>query len=119
MRAFASLAAAALIFLSAGSIGCANPSGLVFAHDDWNDTIQIGSMTYLILPSTKLYGPKGHPIELWQVPTVADPGVGVRHSQRARVEYRSIEDRGRHYLVWLWVRPGGADAGRGSALRLR
>ncbi|MEM7412014.1 MAG: hypothetical protein AAF430_17435 [Myxococcota bacterium] len=110
MRAFALLSGAFLLMLS---IGCANPSGLVYDRDEWNDTIQIGSVTYVVLPTTKLFGPSGRPIELTQVPSVADPGVGVRYSHRARVEYRSVEDRGEHYLVWLWVRPGDPAAREG------
>jgi hypothetical protein len=103
MRTIAILSAAvALLALS----GCAtSQSGLVVKTDDWNDTLRIGDHLYHVTPDTELFGPDGRWIPLSEVPTLSDPGIGVRHSARATVDFVASERTGRRYLERLWVRP--------------
>lgn len=86
--------------------GCASSQhGTVWKHDTWRDTLLIGDRHYRVTDATELYAADGRRIRLDQVPTVADPGVGVRHLERARVEFLAT-DRGREReLHTLWVVP--------------
>jgi hypothetical protein len=103
MRTFAILSGAvALLALS----GCAtSQSGLVVKTDVWDETLRIGDHVYHVTPDTELFGPDGGWILLSQVPTLSDPGVGVRHALRATVDFQASERVGRRYLERLWVRP--------------
>ena len=84
--------------------GCAtNQSGLVIATDDWDDTIRIGDELYHVTPDTMFFGPDGQRIQLWEVPKLSDPGIGVRHSQRAEVDFWASEHDGRRTLERLQV----------------
>lgn len=92
------------LLLLAASACAPTQSGVVLRADDWNDTLRIDGEVYLLTPHSQLFGADGHPIRLHQVPTVADPGIGVRHASRARVDFLAREYHGRWYLDRLWVR---------------
>lgn len=103
MRAFAILfGAVCLVALT----GCAtSQTGVVLETDRWDQTLRIGDELYQVTPETLLFGPDGYPIRLHQVPTLADPGIGVRYASRAEVEFRARQQGGRLLLDRLWVRP--------------
>lgn len=102
MRTLAILFALALFGLS----GCvAGQSGIVLKTDSWDRTVRIGDELYAVTPRTELLGANGQPIQLHQVPTVSDPGIGVRHAARAEVDFTAWEQHGRLYLERLRVRP--------------
>lgn len=103
MRTFAILLGAVSLFALSG---CAMyQTGLVVKADEWDDTLRIGEHVYHVTRDTEFFGPDGGRIELHEVPTLADPDIGVRHSPRAMVDFRASEHAGRRYLERLWVRP--------------
>ena len=102
MRTFAIFFGAACLFALSG---CASQSGVVLHFDDWNRTLRIGDEVYEVTRDTQLYGPEGGPISLHEVPTISDPGIGVRYAGRAEVDFEASERAGRRHLDWLWVHP--------------
>ncbi|MGI9592157.1 MAG: hypothetical protein ACR2P8_12365 [Myxococcota bacterium] len=103
MRTFAILSGAVVLLALSGC--AAKQSGLVVKTDDWDDTLRIGEHVYHATRDTEFFGPDGERIELRQVPSLADPNIGVRHSPRAMVDFRASERAGHRYLERLWVRP--------------
>jgi len=87
-------------------MACAsNQTGVVWKHDSWDGTLAIGEASYIVTKETRLYGPYGERIRLQDVPKVADADVGVRHLERAKVQFTSWEFAGETYLDTLWVLP--------------
>ena len=80
-------------------------SGVVWKHDAWDGTLAIGEGRYIVTSETQLFGPYGERIRLQDVPKVSDPDVGVRHLEKARVEFTTWEFAGETYLDTLWVLP--------------
>jgi hypothetical protein len=96
--------AAALVLLLLS--GCATGrSGVVLKTDTWDHTVRIGDAVYEVTPYTELIGADGRPIQLHQIPTVSDPGIGVRYAGRATVDFLAWEQGGRLYLERLRVSP--------------
>ena len=103
MRTFAILLGAVSLL---ALVGCASSqSGVVLKTDRWDQSVRIGDEVYAVTGQTELFGPRGQPIRLHQVPTVSDPNIGVRHASRAEVDFQAWERGGRWYLDRLWVRP--------------
>jgi hypothetical protein len=82
-----------------------NQTGVVWKHDGWDGTLSIGEASYIVTRETQLYNAYGERIRLRDVPKVSDPDVGVRHLERAQVEFTTWEFAGETYLDTLWVLP--------------
>ena len=95
----------ALLGVLALSACAGNQTGVVWKHDDWDGTLAIGEQRYVVTSETKLYGPDGRRIRVRDVPKVSDPDVGVRHLERATVQFSTWEFAGETYLDTLWVLP--------------
>lgn len=102
MRSIAILFGAAFLLTLSG---CAsNQAGVVLRYDDWERTLRIDDEVYRVAPDAQLFGKDGLRISLHEVPTLADPGIGVRRMSRAHVEFCAHGAQGRQTIDRLWVR---------------